>query len=349
VKTLGSSSPWIAKFDRAETTGGKHATVMTYADDPRATRADVMMARNWVDQDRDEDREYRQRRTRSAAIVNDDIRDGVADDFDESEWDEIADVICAGRGRIGLAVAVAARRAGLDVMLTDGPAETAGDAAGADTAVPTGELAALLGVTDEETAGYLDALTEDIVPLPGVDSGVTVRVVDGPLHPELTRGPIGTFFGAALIHWAEACVSSPYGLLYTRVADPRMSVTYTGANGSVDATVLDTIDIDPDRPADSLEHWLTTLEHEHDDALQTSGSLQRLVFEDGVVVGAVVESASGIRTVRARHGVMMALGDGVAPTGLPTDLDRRESAEVALVSRAASRFARLELLTRAVR
>ena len=327
---------------------------MTDADDPRAARADVMMARNWVDQDRDEGREYRQRRTRSAAIVNDDVRDDVADDFDESEWDEIADVICAGRGRIGLAIAVAARRAGLDVMLTDGPAETADDVAGddaarADAAVPTGELAALLGVTDEETAGYLDALTEDIVPLPGVDAGVTVRVVDGPLHPELTRGPIGTFFGAALIHWAEACVSSPYGLLHTRVADPRMSVTYTGANGSVEATVLDTIDIDPDRPADSLEHWLTTLEQEHDDALQTSGSLQRLVFENGVVVGAVVESASGIRTVRARHGVMMSLGDGVAPTGLPTDLDRRESAEVALVSRAASRFARLELLTRAVR
>lgn len=299
--------------------------------------AAVMMARGWVDRERDNNRGNPQRRAKPApAIVDDDD----TEDIDESEWDEIADVICTGRGRLGLAVAVAARRAGLDVVLTDGPDEAAAP-------VPVGELAALLGVTDEETAGYLDALTADIVPLPTVDPTLVVRVVDGPMHPEPERGPIETFFGAALIDWAKTCVASPYGLLYTRVADPRISVTYTGVNGPVEATVLDTIDIDPDHPVDSLENWLSALEQENDGALTASGSLQRLVFENGAVVGAVVESASGARTVRARHGVMLTLGDGLAPSGRDTDLDRRESVDVALVSRAGTRFGRLELLTRA--
>lgn len=313
--------------------GTKHATVMSYAGDPRAVRADVMMARHWMDTDRDESRGRHQRTVRSSSMVNEDVTDEV----DDSEWDEIADVICAGRGRLGIAVAAAAQRRGLDVMIADGP--VAGES--------TGQLADLLGITDEETVAYLAALTEDITPLPGTDPTLPVRVVDGPLTRELPRGPIATFHGAALMHWAETCVASPYGLLYTRVADPLMSVPYAGANGSVDATVLDSIDIDPQRPADSLEHWLSTLETENEGAFHTSGSLQRLVFDNGVVVGAVVESVSGIRTVRARHGVMLAFGDGIPSSAQTADLDRSQPAEVALVSRAASRFARLELLTRA--
>jgi len=303
-------------------------------------RADAMMARHWIDDDRHENRGHRQRTARSASIVDEDIAEDVTEDIDESQWDEIADVICAGRGRLGVAVAAAAQRRGLDVMLADGPVATTDGSAG--------PLAGLLGVTDDETSAYLAALTEDITPQPGTDPIIPVRVIDGPLQPGSLRAPIATFYGAALMHWAESCVASPYGLLYTRVADPRMSVTYTGAGGSVEATVLDTIDIDPQRPADSLEHWLTALETENEGAFTTSGSLQRLIFENGVVVGAEVESASGIRTVRARHGVMLTLGDGLTPSVQAADLDLRESAEVALVSRAASRFARLELLTRAV-
>ena len=321
---------------RAVTTGEKYSTVTTYSYDPRASRADVMMARNWTDDDRDYPR-----KGRGASIGDDE----AVEELDGSEWDEVADVICAGRGRLGLAVAVAAHRAGLDVMLTDGP----GLAVENSAAEAAGHLAGLLGITDEETVRYLQALTEDVTPAPSSDPTLPVRVVDGPIHPDLTHGPIETFRGAALMNWAESCLASAYGSLYTRVADPNLSVTYTGVNGPVDATVLDTIDIDPERPADSLEYWLSTLERDYGDELPRSGSLQRLVFENGVVMGAVVETSSGVRTVRARHGVMMALGDGLSPSGVHADLNRCEPAEVAMVSRAASRFARLELFTRALR
>ena len=317
--------------------GEKHSTVMSYTFDPRASRADVMMARNWTD----DDPNHRPRKSRGASIGNDES----IEELDGAEWDDVADVICAGRGRLGLAVAVAVQRAGLDVMLAEGPRQPSDES----DVEATGHLAGLLGVTDEDTVEYLQALTEDITPVPSTSPTIPVRVVDGPIHPDLTRGPIETFRGAALMEWAESCVGSAYGLLYTRVSDPALSVTYSGANGPVDATVLDTIDIDPERPADSLEQWLGTLEHDYDSELPRSGCLQRLVFEDGVVTGAIVETASGVRAVRARHGVMLALGDGLTPSGLPADLDRSEPAEVALVSRAASRFARLELLTRARR
>jgi hypothetical protein len=300
-----------------------------------------MMARKWTGDEGD----HRPRKARGAPVTRGSVSDDAIDEPEGSEWDEVADVICAGRGRLGLAVAVAVQRAGLDVILADGPARAA-DGPALESA---GHLAVLLGVTDEETVGYLQALTEDITPAPTVDPTIAVREIDGPIHPDLTHGPLETFNGAALIDWTESCVGSAFGLLYTRVADPKLFVTYTGVDGTVDATVLDTIDIDPDRPADSLEQWLSALERDYDGELPRSGSLQRLVFEDGVVAGAVVETDGGVRSVRARHGVMLALGEGPAPSGLSDELDRRQPAEVAVVSRAASRFARLELLTRALR
>lgn len=297
-----------------ESMGGKRATFPAYPDDDRQDR--------------------RKRQARSAPNRDWD----TVEDADETEWDDVADVICDGRGRLGIAVAVAARRVGLDVMLADAPAATVTPEADG--------LAGHLGITDDDTAEYLRALTEDFTPLPAALSAISTREVDGPLRPELPRGRIGTFYGAALRDWGMSCMSSRYGLLYTRVADPRLSVTYTGAGGAVEATVLDTIDIDPERPADSLEQWLSAFERDHGDEIPTSGVLQRLVFDNGVVVGAVLESAGGVRMVRARHGVMLSLGEEGSTPAAADDLNVRETAEVALVSRAASRFARLELLTR---
>ncbi|WP_199255183.1 hypothetical protein [Mycolicibacterium mengxianglii] len=298
---------------------------MAYPDD-RAAHADVMMASQFA-----EDR--RRRQSRFAHNVHEDD----ADEADDANWDEVVDVICTGRGRLVAAVAAAAERAGLDVMLADGPAADAGS--------DPEHLDAVLGITDEETVAYLRALTADFTPLPAVEADIVTRVVDGPLRPELPKRPIGTFDGATLRDWGMACVSSPYGVLYTRVFDPVVSASYAGVDGPVEAAVLDTIDIDPDRATDSVERWLTSLEGTPDGVPVAAGSFQRLVFDNGLVVGAVVESPTGARTVRARHGVMLSFGDGVRQSGNGADLNLRETAQVALVSRTASRFARLELLT----
>lgn len=286
------------------------------------------MAKYRVD---DVDHDYRRPRGRAGADVeHDDI-----DDIDESLWDDVVDVVCVGRGRLGEAVAAAARRVGLEVLVSDRP----------DTATSDAEhLDGLLGVTDEQTVAYLRALTEDFGPLAETHSGIPTRVVGEPLRPAARRARLETFYGAALRDWGTACVSSPYGLLYTRVVDPILSVPYAGTGGSIAATVLDSIDLDPELPEDSVEHWLSATAQ--GDQAATADTFTRLLFDDAVVVGAVLKSPDGERTVRARHGVMLPLRDGVSASAHSAGLNLRETAEVALVSRTASRFARLEFLVR---
>lgn len=269
--------------------------------------------------------DHRRRAGRSRAEDDHD----AFDEIDDSQWDDVVDVVCLGSGRLGVAVAAAVRRAGLDVMVADAPADTA--TRGAE------HLDERLGITDEQTVAYLRALTEDFTPLPAVDSGIASRVVDGPLRAPVKRGRLETFFGVALRDWARSCVSSPYGLLYTRVFDPVLRVRYPD---SIEATVLGSVDIDPGRAEDSVEHWLSAIE------LPASGAFARLLFDDGMVIGAVLDSPDGERTVRARHGVMLPFGDGVT-AGVPgNELEFSETVDVALVFRAASRFARLEFLVR---
>jgi hypothetical protein len=315
--------------DPLEAAGGRRVTLMARTEDPRTTRARAAIGARWRD---DEGDEHRRRRARATPEVQD-----IDDDATDYDWDEVADIVCVGRGRIGVALAVAAKRAGLNFILADGPDREAADGSAG--------LAAALGVTDAETVEYLEALTEDLTPLQPVDPTIPVRVVDGPARPGLARDRIGTFYGAALRDWAVSCVSSPYGVLYTKASDASLSETYGSAQGPVEVTVLGAIDIDPEQPADGLEGWLSALAQEDDAEPQDEGSLQRLVFDNGVVVGAVLESPDGTRAIRARHGVMMTIRDGLTPTGRTGDQDRRIPARVALVSQPASRFGRLELLT----
>ncbi|MGB3481179.1 MAG: hypothetical protein WBB07_03055 [Mycobacterium sp.] len=269
----------------------------------------------------------------------------AADGVDSWDWDDDVDIVCVGHGRLRTAVALAATRAGLDVLLAEpaapaAPAESAEAAVPAEPAEPDNPLVAALGSTDEATATYLRALSEDFEPQPA--PAVEVRHVEGPLRRELAKSRIATFHGVALRDWGRSCVSSPYGSLYTRATDHQLKASYTSAAGPVEITIVDTVDIDPLHPADSLERWLATLEPD-----QEPGSFQRLVFDNaGAVVGAVVEWADGPRTVRVRHGVMFALTDDSNPGVAGADLNLCETGEVALVSCPASRFGRLELLVR---
>lgn len=266
-------------------------------------------------------------------------RDAVVeiDAIDESEWDDVADVICVGSGPVGAALAEAARRAELDVVAVNGP--VAVDGPGAQ------HLDTRLGITDDDTVTYLRALTAD-VPLPEPDPvhlTVPTREVDAPL-PVFPKDRIPTFFGAALRDWGVDCLASRYGVLYTRVSDPAFKINYAAADGPVAMTVLGPIDVDPDRLADSVARWLSTHDEGDDSSRQT---FQRLVFDArGMVAGAVLESDGELQTVGVRHGVLLLLDTHSSVNTVPAELDLRETAEVAMVWRTASRFARLELVTR---
>lgn len=276
---------------------------------------------------------------RSGKYADDILSDAVGESSD-IDWDDIVDIVCIGRGAGAMAAAIgAANQGGTEVFFAD-----AGH--GADTAgVEADNLAGRLGITDSATVDYLTALTEDIGPLIrcAVPSQVPMRTLDDP-QPESRRGGIATFVGSALRDWANRCLASPYGLLYTTLAHSE-TVTYRSAGERLEAAVVGRIDVENGRLAEGLDQWLAARAEELGLDDESSNSLQRLVFEAGQVVGAVVDTPTGPRAVRARRGVVMETGGSVSTPTLPADgLDNASSAVVALVTRAASRFARLELL-----
>ena len=72
------------------------------------------------------------------------------------------------------------------------------------------------------------------------------------------------------------------------------------------------------------------------------------LFNDGQPVGAMIDTPDGVRHVRAREGVLLGTSGSVADDLLamhPAAVLRE--GKLSLVSRNASRFARLELLTSA--
>ena len=96
----------------------------------------------------------------------------------------------------------------------------------------------------------------------------------------------------------------------------------------------------------TLADWLLAQVGERGIEVHAASPLQRIVFEDGRVVGAVFATPAGTFAVRARHGVSVAPGGPHVTTAIPAALLGGDAtARLCLVSRAASRFGRLELLT----
>jgi hypothetical protein len=265
----------------------------------------------------------------------------VTDEAGDTDWDDVVDIVSIGRGPGALAAALGASRGGLKVFIAD---VAAGDGSTADA----DGLAGRLGVTDPDTVEYFASLTQDVVPLTRcADRGqLPMRTVDGLLPAEPGRGPIATFVGSALRNWADRCLASPYGLLYTNIAHPSMTVTYTSAGEKISAAVVGSIKVVDGQLAQGLDDWLASCADEFDISEPASSSLQRLVFDDArQVVGAIIDTPTGSRAVRARRGVIMETSAAeAAPSWTAEGLENATSVKVALVTRTASRFARLELL-----
>ena len=98
----------------------------------------------------------------------------------------------------------------------------------------------------------------------------------------------------------------------------------------------------------TLRQWLRDMAKERGVKIHGSSTIQRLLFNDGQPVGAMVDTPDGIRHVRARRGVLLGTSTSSADDLLamhPASVLR--DGRLSLVSRNASRFARLELLTSA--
>jgi FAD binding domain len=263
-------------------------------------------------------------------------------------WDEEVDVVSTGSGIAGLAHAVAVVDMGGEVFVGD----ARGDAGPGGTSVAVRSRVDRLhwlevDVADPETNDYFAALSSDLGPLTRFagDVDVPIRVVEH-VEPVNTRGPVAPFVGARLRDWAARCLVSPYGYLYTRVSDWWSTTLCTVDGESLEVSEIGSITPDPVNVGGSVLDWLAAQARDRCIEVHPATSLQRIVFEEGDVVGAVFRTPDGPLAVRARHGVMVGSGGPQvtmsAEQPLPVD---GAALRVCLVGQTASRFGRIELLT----
>lgn len=248
--------------------------------------------------------------------------------FSDLYWDDVVDVICAGSGPGALAQTILCADLGLNVVLAD--------------AVNAADLA------DDDTLAYLQAMIDDLG-LAGrapqnLEVPLTRAVPEPPPSPKKGRhATVAPFVGSRLRDWAAHCAASPFGVIYSAVPDG-MTPMRTDAGQAIRAAVLGAYRPDADRPGPGLADWLAGQVRERDILSEGSG-LQRLIFEDGRVAGAALEGPSGTRLVRALDGVALSTGPTPGGAEWPSQPDLRDiEVQVAVVSRAASRFGRVELL-----
>ena len=240
---------------------------------------------------------------------------------DEFDWDDEVDVICTDTAPGGLATAIAAARAGGAVMLASAdPSTCETDWFGSPQ-------------LDDPTATYLHELTADIelesLPRPSVD--LPVRLASAlPAADEGRKRRIATFDGAHLRDWAMQCIPVRTGYLYTRVTGWDTAAWQSDDGGRLAVSEIGAMSPDVDDVGGSVLSWLTAAAEDAGVSVDRSTVLQRLIFEDGVVVGAEFDTEEGVLTVRARHGVLLcrAVGPLVTPT-LPQGAEVRVALAVA--------------------
>jgi hypothetical protein len=261
------------------------------------------------------------------------------------KWDEEVDVVCTGPGVAGLAHSVAVVDMGGEVFVAS---RDGADAGGASVAVRSrvDRLHWLdLDITDPETNEYLAALSSDLGPLTrsARDADVPIRVVDH-AEPVDPRGAVAPFLGARLRDWAARCLVSPYGYLFTRVAEMQSTTLRTPTGESIEVAEIGSITPDPGNVGGSVLEWLTVQARDHGIEVHQATSLERIVFEEGEVVGAEFSTPDGLWAVRARHGVTLASGGPLPAMSADQPLPADPTLRLCLVGQTASRFGRVELL-----
>lgn len=255
------------------------------------------------------------------------------------------DVICAGSGVGALATAIAFAKLNFRVLVAEKSPTTAslgsdGQCDWADT------LCSRWGVPSwhRPTAKYLEDVTDDI---PGPPAIVGPRHgVIASLELNSAPKPSGTvppFVGAQLRTWAAECLQCPSGILSTQVGLPGATAAVMRSGAKV--RVHEVADVPPQGNQDmTLRDWLLVKSIEMGVTVLQDTALNNLIFENGEVVGAAIGSAPEQLLVRARRGVVLGTGDPAAHIPLPA-VDGSEGARLCVVSREASRFGRLALLT----
>lgn len=261
-------------------------------------------------------------------------------------WDHEVDLVSVGSGAGGLAAAIAAADAGQTVFVAQ--LAPRGPQYGHPPGAPSRRLR--IEVADAQTSAYLDAVTEILPGRPHARPvDVPVRVVRDakPLahgcNPR--RNTVASFVGARLGQWTAECLAASHCAVYSQVTDRNMTAMRSEDGDKFEAAVVGSLSPGVPHDGRAIADWLADQARSRAVDVHPAAALDRLVFEDGRVVGAVVRTQDGTCAVAARRGLVVSTG------GLPGPVDGdRLSAptpvQVCLVSRIAGRFARLELLAR---
>jgi len=259
-------------------------------------------------------------------------------------WDTEVDLVCIGAGIGGLATAIATVDAGEDVIVAD-----TGQIA-ASVATTHGGLGAARGWLqhdgeDVETEDFLAAVVEGLDPLvrrPGA-SRVPTRVA----RPWTGDGrSVEPFVGATIRAWDAQCLGSPYGTLHSSVFGWQRTRMRSSDDEAIEVIPVGEIDWHDGLGEHDLLNWMGGQAYERDVDVLSASSLQRIVFEEGLIVGVVLDTPDGPYAVGTRRGVTLSPPDnGPAAAGQLTDPSHGDRKQVCLVGRSASRFGRVELVT----
>ena len=261
-------------------------------------------------------------------------------------WDLAVDIVCTGPGAAGLATAISAVDLGGEVFVATS-SSVPPSAVGGSIATHVDRLypRLLSDVVDTETNNYLSALSSDLGTFRrgGSEPDVPICVVHDP--PVESGRLVAPFVGARLRDWAARCLASPYGFLHTRVADWGTRTMHTADGEMIEVAEIGSMAPDLDNVSGSVLGWLTSEAGDRDIEIHPNFSLQRIVFEEGEAIGVVFATPGGPLAVRARNGVTVATGGLRVNIPSPHQFSDGADLRVGLVSRHASRFGRLELLT----
>jgi hypothetical protein len=260
-------------------------------------------------------------------------------------WDLDVDVVCTGFGVAGLATAVAVVDHGGSVFVDASLGSAITGTSVAPFSIPADPFGPWLlsDVSDAATSDYLSALAPDRGPVRrgAREADVTISVVqDVPVEAGRTIEP---FVGARLRDWAARCLASPYGFLHTRLADFGKTTQHIADGERIAVAIIGSMSPDFDDVGGSVLTWVTAQARDRAIEMEPDCSLERLVFEDGEVVGAVFGTPNGPLAVHARLGVTVATASPRIRITTPPQFGA--DVKVCLVGRQSSRFGRLELVT----
>ena len=254
------------------------------------------------------------------------------------QWDHEVDLVSVGSGVGGLATAIVAVDLGQTVFVAQ---------SGAGGQRSPSRLG--IEVSDQETNSYLDAVTEVAgTARASASVDLPVRLVadagPGTINCHSRRGAVEPFVGARLGDWAADCVAAQYGVLYNRVTERHMTTLRSHSGERFEAAVIGSLGAD--RGGWVIDDWLTAQAKSRGMEVHEDSRLERLVFDDGRLVGAVVMTPDGRCAVSGRRAVVVSTGGHCAGCTAADRVSVESPVQVCVVSKTASRFGRLELLAR---